>query len=554
MYETYYYDTQLFIAFITYFVLFLCIVMVCIVGSIFTSRQKIFPCKCKKCQKLNEMRWKKPLTIKRFIAVLIMIVLIFLFYTLNKQRKKCCTEVIEPYNPFKVLNISNSSNRLNIEHRFHDIQLRYLIKKVTLEEENVYLRQKYAYELLRNENRFLEWKSQWDQLTNSTHLIALPSIFQPNTNSMYTIFMVYNTTIFLIIPIVLLICSRKITINKNNEVHSQYKLVYEKVFDNFVSFSLIIEAMSSTALVQRHITYNSYDSKLLPQIRSKVNQDLLNTPHIQTKEVVKAQTLICAYLTRIKLPKYLKYTLYSMIPDLRKIIIDLINYFFFKGSLDAMVLTTKMGQMIAQACTVETEYLQLPEFQSSQVMYMQKITTSQLGSINALERLQKLHEICYNEHQLELWKNYLIYFPSNMEIDIGLNKEITYTSHSIELEIKIRRKPVMYTLQKSFGPETNQTNQSTELKEKDKTIRSHTPFLRKAIKERFYLFVEIENQNLVCYKEKLKIPFSPNIFTINVHVPIPLNINSINFCIYLISDCYLGCEYCMKKNVKLLYS
>ncbi|GAB1220152.1 hypothetical protein ENUP19_0047G0219 [Entamoeba nuttalli] len=509
MYETYYYDTQLFIAFITYFVLFLCIVMVCINGIIFTSRQKIFPCKCKKCQKLNEMKWKKPLTIKRFITVCF----------------------IEPYNPFKVLNISNSSNRLNIEQRFHDIQLRYLIKKVTLEEEKVYLRQKYAYELLRNDNRFLEWKSQWDKLTNSTHLIALPSIFQPNTNFISS--------------------SYRTTINKNNETCSQYKQLYEKIFDNFVSFSLIIEAISSTALVQRHITYNSYDSKFLPQIRSKVNQDLLNTPHIQTKEVVKAQTLICAYLMRIKLPKYLKYTLYSMLPDLRKIITDLINYFFSKGSLDAMVLTTRMGQMIAQACTVETEYLQLPEFQSSQVIYMKKITTSQLGSINTLERLQKLHEICYNEHQLNLWKNYLMYFPANMEIDLGLNKEISYNSRSFDLEIRIRRNLLTYNLQQSTDPETNQ---STELIEKDKTIRSHTPFLRKAIKERFYLFVEIENQHLVCYKEILKIPFSPNIFTINIHVPIPLNINSINFCIYLISNSYLGCEYCMKKNIKLLYA
>ncbi|EMS17255.1 translocation protein, putative [Entamoeba histolytica HM-3:IMSS] len=530
--------------------------MVCINGMIFTSRQKIFPCKCKKCQKLNEMKWKKPLTIKRFITVLITIVLLFLFYTLNKQRNIYCTEVIEPYNPFKVLNISNSSNRLNIEQRFHDIQLRYLIKKVTLEEEKVYLRQKYAYELLRNDNRFLEWKSQWDQLTNSTHLIALPSIFQPNTNFMYTVFMIYNTTIFLIIPIILLVSSRisssyKTTINKNNETCSQYKQLYEKIFDNFVSFSLIIEAISSTTLVQRHITYNSYDSKFLPQIRSKVNQNLLNTPHIQTKEVVKAQTLICAYLMRIKLPKYLKHTLYSMLPDVRKIIFDLNNYFFSKGSLDAMVLTTRMGQMIAQACTVETEYLQLPEFQSSQIICMKKITTSQLGSINTLERLQKLHEICYNEYQLNLWKNYLMYFPANMEIDLGLNKEISYNSCSFDLEIRIRRKLVTYNLQQSIDPETNQ---NTELIEKDKTIRSHTPFLRKAIKERFYLFVEIENQHLVCYKEILKIPFSSNIFTINIHIPIPLNINSINFCIYLISGCYLGCEYCMKKTIKLLYA
>ena len=478
---------------------------------------------------------------------------------MNQQRKKYCFEEIKPYNPYQILNISTTANILVVDQKFREIERKYSLNERTNEIKAKYIKQKFAYKTIKNDKQLRKWKQQWAQNDTDKQMVALPSFLNPKSMTSFVILGVYLSLLILIIPIYVFISKKITSLEQTKEelskeiTKSLYDTIYDDLFDNYISLALLIEAIISTPMINKSIRYSDNDSQILPQIRSQINSDLLKEPKIKTKTIVKAQTLLCAHFCRIKLPKYLHQEMEEIVEKSLVVIQDLINYFFVKQSFEAMILTTRLSQMVCQACTIETEYLQLPEFDPNQTSYMQKITTSQLSCMNHIERLQKLHEICKNEHQLKLWKNYLMYFPTNMEIDMEFNngKGIEDEQRLITLELRIMRKPITYTIKQKYHYETRQAIQSVELKEQNKTIRSHTPMLKRAKEELFYVFVEINSPQSSCFMRKLSIPLSPDVTIVTIDTPIPTQATTLDFCIYLMSDCYLGCEYCIKKVINL---
>ncbi|KAL7712419.1 SEC63 domain-containing protein [Entamoeba marina] len=403
------------------------------------------------------------------------------------------------------------------------------------EKQIIYESQKRAYHILTDSNKRSQWMLQHGRYNPTKTIVALPCMLDREDIFMFLYFLVY-ITIYLMFALFLVFININKKKTKQQILNEKTVNLLTKFLDLHPTTQSLLEILCASNEIQQYVHYHQNDDKTLPSIRSKVIQDLLKTPRWQNREIAKAQTLLCAHISRVKLPQYLKQVLLKMLPETEKIIDGMISYYFSNNSIEGMIKCIRLNQMLQQACTLSTEYYQLPEFESTQIPLMKGISSSKLAKLSPSSRLEKLKQICLTEQQLNLWKKYFMYYPGGLTFQVNLGDSF------------LKKKPVIYTIVQSFDPKTHKMLSNVELPCSPHVIKAHTPYFHENIEETFYIIVEIENVQTVCHKSKTTIPFSSNPTTVKLLVNIPINVPVLKFSVYIISTCYIGCEYCSKKN------
>ncbi|ELP87535.1 hypothetical protein EIN_098620 [Entamoeba invadens IP1] len=557
----YYYDTQLSIVYASYLTMTISVIMSLCFIAFYLKKGRSFPCKCRKCTKQALPNWKKPMTLKRFVFLIFFAFMLYVTFVFNKWRIVYSTPSGFPYNPFTVLNLTTSSNLLSVEQRYYENTIKYMLGKMTPTHHRNYMQQTAAFALIKNEESFTQWKKQFEQ--PSQNVIALPFFLSPYSNPMYFIFMAYNTIIFLVFPllvVVLYFFLKKYQLITRERPYKQHnvKEVLDMSLTNYVSLQDLLNYLCHSNVITRGIDIESEDELALSILLAQLPQDsFYRIPQDLEKRSFKAYVMILCYLTRTKMPRYMEENLARVIPLFQSEALEIVDYFYERQNLDAVVLAVRVGQMIYQACTPHTDFFQLPDFETNQIPLMKKITTVSLSTLQPFERQQKLQEICSSSTQLALWKNYLMFFPGNLEVDMS-NVDIyrlvpTDTlNYVVDVEIIIRRPPIFFEYTQFFDKETNKLVGTQEIPVEYSDVPVHTPYTGKNTLERFFLFVEIEGTTVAFHKKVLNIPFSASPIKVVFSTHIHSGVSTIKFWAYLVSECYIGCEYCLKKTVKLV--
>ena len=561
----YYYDTPLFVSYMTNLNAFILLVIVIYFIYKLFDRTTTFPCDCSSCQKKQQVYWKQPLTFKRLTYIVVMIMLSASFIHFYDIRENLNGGNIKKYNPYEVLGLRPDSTMDEINKRFQLLCKSFMLSDMNSLKYRKLNFQERAYKLIRNEKLIMLWKKQYVNSSNKP-IVALPELLNPTSP-----FIKFYLAFYIILLVFgLPLGTVYFAYSEDDSLDPLTITLFEKL-PLTPSFAELIEVIAASREVQKHIIYNTTDTQTLPLLLLEVQQDLIKPPRYQCKEVVKAQTLICCHISRVELSYQLKRTLYKILPETERVIDGMIGYYYTKNSLPACKKCVAINQMICQACTSSTQYYQLPEFRSVIEQYKRdnneyndnKIDTKkfikgktvlELSREAPTDRLELLESSIKDEKILKLWKNYLMFYPGRIYINASVNPTVSDNSANyFQFIIKFLRRPCQFTVINTYDSMTHDGIKSKEIDNPSVQLKAHTPHLKEIIEEQFYLFVYLENASNIIYMKKMTIPLSNDPSYIKLTLDAASEIRKLDFNITIMSCCYVDCEISCKKRVELRY-
>ena len=454
------------------------------------KKDEAFPCHCSKCEEKRRKLESKRKTITTSHKIQFVIMGIFVAIIFRNIFTAQTIEAANPtktFNPYEILGVSVFSDKKEIRSAYRKLSLKYHPDKNKEEgAEEMYLSISKAYEILNDPEKLRIWQQTGGDSEQHVEKIGigLPKFLTEKKNKKIVLF-VYLGLIAFALPAGVLCFLRKTSKIDNNNLNVETNALFFKLIETNLSFGTFIEVLSLSEEIRSNVVLNEQDEEYLPAIQKKINEEYTKKPTYNVPEAIKAQILIGAHLSRLhdELPEYLKEDLDKIVNVCPSVLHGMVSVMMGKKNLNALFQCIRLNAMITQACTIETEHLQLPGVQDT--------IASVFGKNMTMEKLMKMNQ----EDRIALINEKVVKVPE-VKKHAHIAK-VTKTPKSVSK--KQSEEKTKYMLKKRLNEEAKK--QGKEVKFKDVEMKEQE---KKEMKKEDEKNHEIENTNESENEEQLQ--------------------------------------------------
>lgn len=367
------------------------------------SKTQTFPCQCSKCEekrKRNEIKKQKRLSSTTFQKVIIIILTMILIFNVIKIKTNSNEIPVagETFDPYKILGVTVFSTEKEIRAQHRKLMLQYHPDKNKDEgAEEMFILIDKAYEILSNPVKKMEWEQtgRQDEERLEKSGIGLPE-FLTNKGNKKIILMFYLILLIAVFPGVILFLLKKFNKIEGNNLNVETNGIFHQLIQTNLNFPTIIEVLSLSNEIRTKIKLHPLDQQYLPVLQKRIKEEFYKKPTYNIPEAIKGQILIGIHLSRLhsELPEYLRNDLDEILELIPNVLHGMVPVMFGKKNISAVFQCIKLNQMITQACGIDEEFLQLPDFNNSkpQSIFGKTMTFDKLLKLSTQERNKLINE------------------------------------------------------------------------------------------------------------------------------------------------------------------
>ncbi|EGC32897.1 hypothetical protein DICPUDRAFT_155106 [Dictyostelium purpureum] len=395
---------------------------------------KQFDCTCEGCEKksnekinIEKAEMKSTLNkVKLYSVVLLWLLFAGLMFIVVTSKH----EVVEPYNPYKILNIEVGASESEIKTAYRQLSKIYHPDK-NPDKEDLYMEVSKAYKTLTD----IATREKWEKYGNPEGPqrmsvgIALPS-WLINKNNSPVVLTAYLLLLVVALPTAVFYWNKSTTSKLLAPIEQQTLALYYHVIDAQTRLKAMIEILAASTEYKSALPDRKSDEENLKVLYQKIpNEYKVKTPRFGAAYIVKGTILLYAHITRINskdMAPTLKEDLQHILKTYRHYLTGAFQITREKRQLAGLVEICRMSQCIMQSAWEDQSLKQLPHIDN---VLLQSLKSSGYSEISKFKNIDKekrkelLAKGSLNDRQIKDVENILEKIPCQVGVKYKISSD-----------------------------------------------------------------------------------------------------------------------------------